>query len=227
MVEKNYRDTAKLAPSILTADFSNLGEAFRMFERHPSVGYVHFDVMDGDFVPNISFGAPVVRSLADITTLPFDVHLMVTDPSRYVGDFVTDRTEYIVVHAEAGVHLDRTLRHIKSFGVKCGAALNPATPTEALDYVLDIADQVLVMSVNPGFGKQKFIPSSLEKIRTLAKTREERGLDFKIAVDGGIHRDNILDVVDAGCEIVVVGSSILNARDPEAELESYDEIFGG
>jgi len=219
--------TAKLSPSILTADFANLGETLRMFERHPSVGYVHFDVMDGNFVPNISFGAPVLRSLAKSTKLPFDVHLMVTEPARYVADFVTDRTEYIVVHAEAAVHLDRTLRLIKSLGVKCGASLNPATPPEALDYVFDLVDQVLVMGVNPGFGGQSLIPASLEKLRALAKIRESRGLGFELAIDGGIDKSNIGDVIDAGAQIVVAGSAILNAADPEAELTEYDELLGG
>jgi len=217
----------KLSPSILTADFGKLEDTFKMFERHPSVGYVHFDVMDGDFVPNISLGAPVIRSLAKSTGLLFDIHLMVAEPARYVADFVTDRTEFIVVHAEATVHLDRALRLIKSLGVKCGAALNPATPPEELDYVLDLVDQVLVMSVNPGFGGQAFIPSALDKLRALKQTREERGLNFKINVDGGVDRKNVLDVVDAGAEILVVGSAILNAADPEAELAAFDELFGG
>ena len=219
--------TVKLSPSILGADFANLGGVFRMFERHPSVGYIHFDVMDGDFVPNISFGAPLVRSLAGKAKLPFDVHLMVTDPVRYIGDYVTEGTEFIVVHAEATVHLDRTLRHIKSFGVGCGAALNPATPPETLDYVLEITDQVLVMSVNPGFGGQTFIPSSLEKLNALAKMREARGLAFKLAVDGGVDRSNIKDVIEAGADIIIVGSSILSAPDPEAELLAFDELLEG
>jgi len=218
---------AILSPSILTADFANLGEAIRMFERHPSVGYIHFDVMDGNFVPNISFGAPVIRSLAKSTRMRFDVHLMISEPSRYAADFITGNTEYVVVHAEAAVHLDRTLRLIKSLGVKCGAALNPATPPETLDYVLDLVDQVLVMGVNPGFGGQALIPSSLEKLETLRKIRETRGLDFKLAVDGGIDRENIQDAVEAGADIIVVGSSILNAADPEAELNAYDELLGG
>jgi len=225
MVEENKKVTARLSPSILTADYANMGEVFRMFERHPSVGYIHFDVMDGDFVPNISFGAPMIKSLADKTKIPFDIHLMITEPSRYIQDFVTEKTEYIVVHAEAGIHLDRTLRQIKSFGVKCGVALNPATSPEVLDYVLDIVDQVLVMSVNPGYGGQSYIMSSTEKIRALAKMREERGLSFKLNVDGGIKMNNIMDVIDAGCEIVVMGSSILNAADPEAELKAYDELM--
>ena len=217
----------KLAPSILTADFMNLRDSIELLESYPSVGYIHFDVMDGEFVPNISFGAPLVRSLAGKTPLPFDVHLMIMKPERYVSDFVTSNTEYITVHAEAMAHLDRTLRLIKSFGVKCGAALNPATPPEALDFVLGIVDQVLVMSVNPGFGGQSFISSSLDKITKLAKLREERGLGFKIGVDGGINRANILDVCGAGADIVIAGSAILNAEDPKAELERFNRLLTG
>jgi len=184
-------------------------------------------VMDGEFVPNISFGAPLIRSASGKTPLPFDVHLMIVKPERYVSDFVTGNTEYITVHAEAMVHLDRTLRLIKSFGVKCGAALNPATPPEALDFVLGIVDQVLVMSVNPGFGGQSFIPASLEKIAKLARLREERGLDFKIGVDGGINKTNVRDVCDAGADIVIAGSAILNAEDPVAELERFTKLLTG
>jgi len=217
----------KLAPSILTADFMNLRDSIELLEGCPSVGYIHFDVMDGEFVPNISFGAPLVRSLAGKTPLPFDVHLMIMKPERYVSDFVTANTEYITVHAEATAHLDRTLRLIKSFGVKCGAALNPATPPDALDFVLGIVDQVLVMSVNPGFGGQSFISSSLDKITKLAKLREERGLGFKIGVDGGINRANILDVCGAGADIVIAGSAILNAEDPKAELERFNRLLTG
>ena len=225
--KEDVMEKAKLSPSILTADFANLGDTFRLFESCPSVGYIHFDVMDGDFVPNISFGAPVVRSLEGKTKLPFDVHLMVTEPDRYISGFVTDNTEYITVHAEASVHLDRTLRHIRSLGVKCGAALNPATSPEALDYVLDLVDQVLVMSVNPGFGGQAFIPASLQKIERLAEMREARGLEFSIGVDGGINRGNLRDVCKAGAEIIVAGSALLDAADPKAELEIFHELLGG
>jgi ribulose-phosphate 3-epimerase len=202
-----------------------MSETFRLLERHPSVGYIHFDVMDGDFVPNMSFGAPVARSLAGKTTLPFDVHLMVSEPGRFAEDFVTENTEYITVHAEAALHLDRTLKQIKSAGVKCGVALNPATPPEVLNYVIDEVDQVLVMSVNPGFGGQAFITSSTDKIKKLVQIRGERGLDFKIGVDGGINRSTILQVLDAGADIIIAGSAILNAADPEAELVYYDGIL--
>jgi ribulose-phosphate 3-epimerase len=217
---------AKLSLSILTADFAYLAETLALAQRHPCVGWLHMDVMDGDFVPNISFGPPVVKSVAAATELPLDVHLMVTDPGRYAEGFVTERTEYIVVHQEAMTHLDRTLRLVKSFGVKCGAALNPATPPESLDYVFDLLDQVLVMSVNPGFGGQTFLPSALDKIKRLAELRTERGLDFLVAVDGGVNKDNILEIARAGADMIIVGSAVLNAPSPEDELAAYDRLLG-
>ena len=217
---------AKLSLSILTADFANLAETLALAGRHPSVGWIHMDIMDGDFVPNISFGPPVVKSVSDATDIPLDVHLMVSDPGRYVSGFVTKNTEYIVVHQEAMTHLDRTLRLVHSLGVKNGVALNPSTPPESLDYVLDQTDQVLVMSVNPGFGGQSFIPSSLNKIKSLANMRSERNLDFRIAVDGGVNKYNVLDVAAAGADIIIVGSAILNAESPEEELTAYDKLLG-
>ena len=217
---------AKLAASILTADFCTLGETLKMYEDN-DVGYLHLDVMDGDFVPNISFGPPVIKSLAGKTSLPFDIHLMVTEPDRFVEDYVTDNTEYIVVHQEACKHLDRTLQHIKSLGVKNGVALNPATQPEAIEYVLDKIDQVLVMSVNPGFGGQAFIKSSLTKIKTLASIREQKGYTYKIAIDGGINADNLKSVVDAGADIIITGSAILGKPDPVAELIKFNSIIGG
>ncbi|MDR1816163.1 MAG: ribulose-phosphate 3-epimerase [Clostridiales Family XIII bacterium] len=218
---------AKLSPSILTADFTRLGETLALFARHPVVGWVHFDVMDGAFVPNISFGAPVVRSAAASgTKLPFDVHLMVADPGRYVADYVTPNTEYIVVHQEACTHLDRVLAQIRDLGVKCGVALNPATPLDTLDYVLDKVDQVLVMSVNPGFGGQSFIPSALDKIRALAESRRAHGLEFAIAVDGGVKESNIRDVASAGADIIIAGSAVLNNADPDAALSRFAALLG-
>lgn len=217
---------AKISASILTADFCALGETLKMYENN-NIGYIHLDVMDGDFVPNISFGPPVIKSMAGKTSLPFDIHLMVTEPDRFVEDYVTENTEYIVVHQEACKHLDRTLQHIKSLGVKSGVALNPATPPEAIEYVLDKIDQVLVMSVNPGFGGQTFIESSLAKIKYLADLREQRGYTYKIAVDGGIKPENVKVVVDAGAEIIIAGSAILNKPDPIAEIIKFNSIIGG
>ncbi|MCL2493880.1 MAG: ribulose-phosphate 3-epimerase [Clostridiales bacterium] len=209
---------AKLSASILTADFSDLRETLALFERHPAVGWLHMDVMDGAYVPNISFGPPVVRSLARATGLPLDIHLMVEEPGRLLGDFKTEKTEYITVHQEACTHLDRALRQIRDLGVRCGAALNPATPEGTLDYALGSVDQVLVMSVNPGFGGQRFIPDALRKVRALAEERSRRGLSFQIAVDGGVNADNVAEIRAAGADIIVTGSAVLDAPDPAAEL---------
>ena len=162
---------AQLAPSILSADFSQLAESVKQIEKG-GAHFIHVDVMDGHFVPNISFGAAVMKSLVGKTDMPFDVHLMIEDPDKYLEDFVTDQTEYIVVHEEACVHLNRTIQHIKSLGVKAGVAINPATSLTTLDYILEEVDLVLIMSVNPGFGGQKFIPSALERLRLSVALRE-------------------------------------------------------
>ncbi|MDR3305888.1 MAG: ribulose-phosphate 3-epimerase [Clostridiales Family XIII bacterium] len=212
---------AILSPSILTADFSDLSDTLAMFEDSAAVGLLHLDVMDGNFVPNISFGPPVIRSLSAKTSLPFDIHLMVSEPDRFVEDYVTDHTKYIVVHQEANLHLDRTLQHIRSLGVGCGVALNPATAPESLRYVLEKADQVLVMSVNPGFGGQRFLPSALSKIRWLLEERARGGYGYKIAVDGGVNEENIVQICRAGADIIVMGSAILNRPDPRAALAGF------
>ena len=214
---------ARLSPSILSADFSRLGETAAMLEEG-GADLLHMDVMDGCFVPNISFGACVIKSLADRTGLPFDVHLMVDSPDPLIPDFITARTEYVVVHAEACRHLDRTLTFIRSLGVKSGVALNPATPIEGLRFVGDKLDQVLVMSVNPGFGGQKFIPSALEKIRALRRWKEEEDLSFDINVDGGISLANLEEVLSAGAGMVVMGSAIVNAEEPSDVLRRCKEV---
>ena len=183
------------------------------------------DVMDGHFVPNISFGAAVMKSLCGKTGMPFDVHLMIEDPDRYLGDFITDNTEYITVHAEACVHLHRTIQHIKSSGAKAGVAVNPATPLSAVECVLEDVDMILIMSVNPGFGGQKFISSVLPKIRNLDELRRENNLDFTIEIDGGINPDNVKTVTDAGVDIVVAGSSVFGAADIEARVKEFREIL--
>jgi ribulose-phosphate 3-epimerase len=199
----------------------------QVLERHPASGWLHLDVMDGAFVPNISFGPPVIRSLAGKTKLRFDVHLMVEEPGRFMADYVTENTEYLVVHQEACLHLDRTLQLIQSLGVKCGVALNPATPLSALEYVLDKVDQVLVMGVNPGFGGQSFLPVALAKMKALSEWRQARGLDFKIATDGGVNAGNLQEIAAAGADIIVVGSAITNAEDPSAVLEQFGSILEG
>ena len=214
----------QLAPSILSADFSRLGECVCQIEK-AGADIIHVDVMDGHLVPNISFGAAVMKSLCGKTGMPFDVHLMIEDPDRYLEDFITDNTEYITVHAEACVHLHRTIQHIKSSGAKAGVAVNPATPLSAVECVLEDVDMILIMSVNPGFGGQKFISSVLPKIRNLDELRRENNLDFTIEIDGGINPDNVKTVTDAGVDIVVAGSSVFGAADIEARVKEFREIL--
>lgn len=203
---------AKIAPSILSADFLDLGRDVAQVCDF-GADYIHVDVMDGVFVPNISFGASVMKSLNRIASVPYDVHLMIQDPDRYLEDFVTDRTEFITVHAEACLHLNRTIQHIHSLGVKAGVALNPATPESSLEYVLPYADLVLVMSVNPGFGGQKFIENSFEKIRRLDKLRRSGGFGYEIEVDGGVNGNNAGKLEEAGADILVAGSAVFKADD--------------
>ena len=215
---------AKLAPSILSADFSCLGEETEKIWRG-GADLIHVDVMDGHFVPNISFGAAVMKSLTGRTPLPFDVHLMIEEPDRYIDEFVTEKTEYITVHEEACVHINRTLQHIKSCGVKAGVALNPGTSLSTLDYILEDADLILIMSVNPGFGGQKFIPSALEKAARLSKLRDERNLDFKIEIDGGANLDNTGKIIDAGVDIIVAGSSVFKAENVEKRTAEFVDLL--
>ena len=214
----------QLAPSILSADFSRLGEDVKKIET-AGAHLIHVDVMDGHFVPNISYGATVMKSLCGKTQMPFDVHLMIENPDQYIGDFVTDKTECITVHQEASPHINRTLQHIRSLDVKPGVAINPGTPVSALDYVLEDADLILVMSVNPGFGGQKFIPSALRKAQELKVLREKRGLNFRIEIDGGINVANAKSVIDAGVEILVAGSSVFKADDVPTRVKEFLEIF--
>ena len=210
----------KLAPSILSADFTKLGEQVSLINKG-GADYVHVDVMDGHFVPNISFGAAVMKSLNKIETPPYDVHLMIENPDDYIDDFVTDKTEYIVVHQEACRHLHRTIQHIKDNGVKAGVSLNPATPVSTLECILEDVDLVLIMSVNPGFGGQKIILSALDKVKELVRIREERHLNFQIEIDGGATLDNVEKIVDAGVDIVVAGSAVFGADDIPARVEAF------
>ncbi len=198
---------AKLAPSILSADFSRLAEQVNEIEK-AGAHLIHVDVMDGHFVPNITFGAPVMKSLLGKTGIPFDVHLMIENPDMYIADFVTENTEYITVHQEACIHLHRTIQNIRSHGIKAGVSINPATSVCMIQEVLSDVDMVLVMSVNPGFGGQKFIPSALDKIRELDSIRKQRELGFAIEIDGGAGADNIDEILAAGTDIVVAGSSV-------------------
>ena len=212
----------QLAPSILSADFSKLAEDVAQIEKG-GADYIHVDVMDGHFVPNITYGAVVMKSLEGKTDLPFDVHLMIENPDDFLEDFMTPNTEYITVHQEACPHLHRTVQHIKALGVKAGVSINPATSLATLDYILDDVDMVLVMSVNPGFGGQKFIPSALEKIRELAEIRRAEELDFAIEIDGGVNLDNVQEIVSAGTDIVVAGSAVFKTPDIEATTKQFVE----
>ena len=186
--------------------------------------WMHLDVMDGHFVPNITFGAPVIKAVRKFSNRPFDVHLMIENPDAYLEDFVTPQTEYITVHQEACTHLNRTVQHIKSLGIKAGVSINPATSPSVLDYILEDVDMVLLMSVNPGFGGQKFIPSVLEKARKLRDIKIDRGLDFEIEIDGGATLDNVREIIDAGVEIVVAGSAVFKAPDIAARTAEFKEI---
>lgn len=213
---------SKVAPSILSADFSKLGADVQEI-CECGADYIHVDVMDGAFVPNISFGAGVMKSLNQVATIPYDVHLMIEDPDRYIEDFVTPNTEFITVHQEACRHLDRTIQHIKSTGCKAGVALNPATPIVMVEDVLDKVDMILIMSVNPGFGGQKFIPRALDKIRRLSEIREANGYNFVIEVDGGVNTVNCSDLKSAGTDILVAGSAVFKAESRKEAIQLLSE----
>jgi len=208
----------ELAPSILSADFARLGEQAQAAVDGGAT-LLHVDVMDGHFVPNITIGPPVVASLRKATNVPLDVHLMIENPDQYVAAFVDAGADWISIHQEASVHLHRSLELIASKNVKVGVVINPATPVQTLGEVLDIVDFVLVMSVNPGFGGQKFIPASLDKIRKLVTMRNAKGAGFRIEVDGGIGRDNIAEVVRAGAEILVAGNAVFGKGNPTNNVE--------
>jgi ribulose-phosphate 3-epimerase len=208
----------ELAPSILSADFAHLADQVRSVTEGGAT-LVHVDVMDGHFVPNITIGPPVVKSLRKATDLPLDCHLMIENPDQYVPDFVQAGADWISVHQEACVHLNRTLHHIKDNGAQAGVVINPATPVEMLSEVLDIVDYILVMSVDPGFGGQKFIPGAVHKIRRLAEIRQARGLNYRIEVDGGIALDTVGDVVRAGAEILVAGNAVFGHGDPKSNAQ--------
>ena len=210
----------KLAPSILSADFSKLGEEVAAIQRG-GAHYIHVDVMDGHFVPNISYGPTVMKSLLGKTTVPFDVHLMIENPSFFFQDFATPNTEFITIHEEACSHLHRNIQEIHDLGIKAGVSLNPATSLATLDYILEEVDLVLIMSVNPGFGGQKFIPSALEKIRALREIREENNLYFQIQVDGGITLENAGIVLQAGADILVAGSAIFSGGQAEQRTRQF------
>ena len=198
----------KIAPTILSADFAKLGEEIKEVES--AVDYIHVDVMDGHFVPNITIGPLIVDAIRPVTDLPLDVHLMIENPEHYIQAFVDAGADIITVHQEACPHLHRVVQQIKQAGVKAGVVINPATPVESIEYVLEDVDLVLVMTVNPGFGGQSFIPSGLNKIKQLFDLRSEHGYSYEIEVDGGVNQETAKQCIDAGADVLVAGSAIFN-----------------
>jgi ribulose-phosphate 3-epimerase len=214
----------KLSPSILSADFSNLLTDITAAEE-AGVDLLHIDVMDGHFVPNISLGPVIMNSIKGKTSLPFDVHLMIENPDKYVPEFVQGGADIITVHVETCPHIHRTIQNIKSYGIKAGVSLNPGTSLHTIEEVLEEIDMVLIMSVNPGFGGQKFIEGSLRKISELRKMIDSRGLDIDIEVDGGVKVDNVSKIIDAGANVIVAGSAIFNGNNIKENVLSFKEKF--
>ncbi|MDQ0155973.1 ribulose-phosphate 3-epimerase [Robertmurraya andreesenii] len=209
----------KIAPSILSADFSKLGEEIKDVELG-GADYIHVDVMDGHFVPNITIGPLIVEAIRPVTKLPLDVHLMIENPDQYVEAFAKAGADYITVHVEACRHLHRTIQNIKSYGVKAGVVLNPATPVESIQHVIEDVDMVLLMSVNPGFGGQKFIPSVFPKIKQVREMADEKGLDIEIEIDGGVNEETAKLCIEAGANVLVAGSAVYNQPDRKKAIEA-------
>lgn len=215
---------AILAPSILSSDFSNLLQQIRLAEMG-GADWIHCDVMDGHFVPNITFGPLIVKAARRSTKLPLDVHLMIEEPDKYLEDFAKAGANHLFVHYETVIHLNRTIAKIKELGMKAGIAVNPSTSISVLKYIMGYADALLIMSVNPGFGGQSFIPNSLEKIKEAVRLREELNTNFKIQVDGGIDKGNVKLLLDAGCDVFIIGSSIFKSDNITAAATEFKNLI--
>lgn len=214
----------ELAPSLLSANFANLQEDIKTLEEN-GINYLHLDIMDGNFVPNISFGPGIIKSIRKISNMTFDVHLMIENCDMFIEDFVDAGADIITVHAEATKHLHRSIQNIKSHGVKAGVALNPSTSLNTLDYLLEDIDLVLIMSVNPGFGGQSFIESMKDKLKELARIKKEKNLDFIIAIDGGVKTSNVAEIAELGAELIVSGSDVFGADSIGERIEEYKTIL--
>lgn len=214
----------KLSPSILSADFRKLEEQIRRVDK-AGAEFIHIDVMDGQFVPNISFGCPILKAVNGVTDKVLDVHLMIEEPGRFIDDFIGAGADLITIHYEADKHIDRTINYIKSKGVKAGIALNPGTPVSVLKNLINIVDMVLIMSVNPGFGGQKFIPYTLHKLRELKEMAEERNKDLLIQVDGGVGIDNAAEIIEAGANVLVAGSAVFKGDKIEENIAAMKGVF--